>query len=212
MTGVMLTVRSLETAPGANVTVALPSALVTLPPAGVTIPWPAGGDNPLAVFAVGSGATVAHEAGAVVAPSVCAEGVAPTGAPLPESEEALPELLVDPATGELVGQPEMLGLLSLLVVPLTAATVTPESSVETTLASIVPLSPVTPWVVGVFGATLSDSVPLPPRPTSAWVIAEAVGVVEAVLPEEMSAGAALEIWPESFDVAVESVVAVEKNV
>lgn len=60
-----------------------------------------------------------------------------------------------------------------------------------------------------FGATLSDSVPLPPRPTSAWVIAGAVGVVEAALPEEMSAGAALEIWPESFDAAAESVVAVE---
>jgi hypothetical protein len=51
--GVIVTVTSLATAPGANVTVARPSALVTLPPAAaVTF---AGGAVPLAVFVIGFG-------------------------------------------------------------------------------------------------------------------------------------------------------------
>src|SRR4051794_37535875 len=46
---------SLDTAPAENVTVALPSALVTVPPAAVMTPDPAGGAVPLAVPVTGSG-------------------------------------------------------------------------------------------------------------------------------------------------------------
>lgn len=209
--GVIVTVTSLETAPGANVTVALPSALVTLPPAGVMIPWPAGGDKPLAVFAVGSGGVVSQELGVTVVPSSCVDGVVATGVPSPEPEEALPALLVAPSTDALLGQPATLGLLPLLPVPLTAATVTPASPVCATLESIVPLSPVVPSVVGVVVTSVPERVSPPPTPTTACVIAGELAEVEAVVSEEMSADAGLEISPVSFEVLVALVVAVVES-
>jgi hypothetical protein len=94
----MVTVTSSGTAPGANVTVARPSALVTLPPAAAVIsPSPAGGDSPLLVFAVGSGEAEAAPVGVAVVPLVSVEVllvVAGVGEPEDEPEAPLVPLPV----------------------------------------------------------------------------------------------------------------------
>jgi hypothetical protein len=193
--GVIVTVTSLETAPGANVTVALPSALVTLPPAGVIVPWPAGGESPLAVLAVGSGAVVSQELGVVVVSLPCADDVVSAGVPSLEPEDVPPALLVAPSTEPVLGHPVTLGaLLPLPLVPLTAATVTPESPLGATFGSIVPEVPVLACVVA-FERIVSLTVLLPPAPTTVCVIGAGVGawIWAGAVADWISAGAVLEI-------------------
>jgi len=90
--GVTVTVKALDTAPAANVTVALPSALVTEPPADVMTPDPgAGGESPLAVFAFGSGGVVVSTPEeAEVELSDVGAGTSPPAAPPVLPPEAVP--------------------------------------------------------------------------------------------------------------------------
>src|SRR5438105_11109254 len=87
------TVRLLLTLPGANVTLAEPSALVAVPPL-VAVTF-AGGESPLAVLVTGFGGVEVVPMGAFVAPSDWFEGVVPPVAPpvLPPDVPLAPAVL-----------------------------------------------------------------------------------------------------------------------
>ena len=184
------TVRSLETAPGANDTVAFPSALVIVPPAAVTTPDPgAGGERPLLVFAFGSGAVASHEDGAVVVPLVWVDDVVPVDVP-PVPSVVVAAAPVAPSTVCVLGHDvtlvEPVPLVSLVV----AAELSVAPLVGATLESIVPLVPVVPLLVDESETTLVETVPVSEVPTVVWTVAG--GVEEVVVPEEIWSGAELE--------------------
>jgi hypothetical protein len=148
------------------------------------------------VFAVGSGAIVSQELGAVVASLPWADDVVLTGVPSPEPEDVPPALLVAPSTEPVLGQPATLGLLlPLPLVPPTAAITTPASPLGATFASIVPDVPVLACVVVAFATMLSETVLLPPAPTTVCVVGGGVGawIVAGAVADWISAGAELEI-------------------
>ena len=154
-------------APGANDTVALPSALVTVPPAAaVTSPDPgeAGGESPLLVFAFGSGVAAAHEVGGVVVPLVCVDDVVAVGAP-PVPPEVVPALPVAPATVCVLGHDVTLGAPVLLVPVVVVAELAVVPLVGATLESTVPLVPVVPLLVDESETTLLETVPVFAVPT-----------------------------------------------
>lgn len=130
-TGVIVTVMSLETAPGANVTVARPSALVTLPPATAVTLIVLGGAVPLAVPVTGFGdvvapvETVLDDASALVSTDVLVVvelPVPPLPVPVPlvppvvpavESSFPVPDAEIVPVVSPVV--PEIVGGVLLLV-------------------------------------------------------------------------------------------------
>ncbi len=187
----IVTVTSLETAPGANDTVALPSALVIVPPEAVTTPEPAGagGERPLLVFAFGSGAVASHEDGAVVVPLVCADGVVPVDAP-PVPSEVVAAAPVAPSTVCVLGHDVTFVEPVLLVSLVVAAELSVAPLVGATLESIVPLVPVVPLLVDESETTVLETVPVSEVPTVVWTVAGVVEVV--VVPEEIWSGAELE--------------------
>ncbi|MDE3191045.1 MAG: hypothetical protein KGL94_09530 [Acidobacteriota bacterium] len=163
----IVTVRSLATAPGANVTVALPSALVTVPPAVVTTPDPwvvAGGERPLLVFAFGSGAVASHEVGAEVVPLVWVDDVVPVDEP-PEPPEVVAAAPVAPATVCVPGHDVMVVPLVPLVLPVVVAALPVPPPVGATVESIVPLVPVVALLVVEPDTTVLDTVPVLEVPT-----------------------------------------------
>src|SRR3954471_12285064 len=103
--GVTVTVKALDTAPAANLTVALPSALVTEPPADVMTPDPGGGETPLVVFAFGSGVVLATLEGTGVLVSACVVGTTPPGATPALPPGAVPLAEPVPTTTEASGPP-----------------------------------------------------------------------------------------------------------
>jgi hypothetical protein len=184
---VIVTVTSLVTAPGANETVALPSALVTVPPlAMVTF----GGDGPLPGFAAGSEFGSEASGGAVVAPSdwVADASLEIVALPLPDDV---------PAAGADPVMPCVLG--SLLVVPLApplemselplAVTVPPATSlaVDVELRSFG--LPVAPDTFESLGAAIAlSTVPAPSAPIVAvtWSCDTSGDVSELVLLWELA--------------------------
>jgi hypothetical protein len=190
--GVIVTVRSLETAPGANDTVALPSALVIVPPVAVTTPDPGtGGERPLLVFAFGSGVLASQDAGAVDGSLDCVDVVVVVVvAPVPP--EPAPALPLVPATVCVLGHDVTLVVpVVVLVAAVVVATALLESLMGATLGSIVPLVPVVAVpvvevvlvIVVVVVAMLLETVPVSVLPTVACSVVGAVD--DVVVPDEV---------------------------
>ncbi|HEY3543131.1 MAG TPA: hypothetical protein VGK79_11380 [Gaiellaceae bacterium] len=156
------TVRSTEVLPGANATVAFPSALATVPPC-AEVMFAGGGDRPLAVFAVGSGAVVdvapvseivgAGATETVPAPVLLAQPPVPVAPPVPAVTTTVLVVLPEPAHTFETG--------ATVAVPLTTA-VSADASPVPLDVEIVPETPVDAVTVDVVLTLVSVAVPASP--------------------------------------------------